>query len=188
MKIRSKRYVHKESIQSKKNWLSKTLKENRFKPETLDQNSDILNYKSYGILNSSSQIEEANKTLRKELENYNSFWHNDTTKRFRRDRELEYQKIASKIWNLLHSKESTEPDYSVEKICDELNISKHTAMTILRKWHKLKLIVKRRVGYNYYDRRINFYIKVIKDQLPYVLYTNFRQKKKVSSGDSKNEK
>ncbi|EQA44316.1 ISXO2-like transposase domain protein [Leptospira broomii serovar Hurstbridge str. 5399] len=186
VRIGGKGFSPKNSKIETENWLQNTLQGFLFKPEILGQDSKVLNHTGYGLFNSPLKIEKAKKYERRELEKYNSFWIDKKTKKFQRDREIEYQKIASKIWNLIHSEKERGEKYSVTQICDELRIHKHTAMTILRKWLKLKIIAKRRIGYNAYDHRINFYIKIVKDQLPCILYSNFRPK--ASARVTKNEK
>ncbi|EIE01301.1 hypothetical protein LEP1GSC185_3423 [Leptospira licerasiae serovar Varillal str. VAR 010] len=59
-------------------------------------------------------------------------------------------------------------------------------MTILRKWIKLRLITRRRIGFARYDRRINFYIKPLKQELPLILYSKLRTK--ASKRVTRNEK
>ncbi|EMJ99123.1 transposase, partial [Leptospira sp. B5-022] len=186
--IRRKGFVPKVPKKKKENWLQVSIHKNSYKVTPLEAVPKILSHTGYGTLNPLEKIEKANKTLRKEFEKYNYFWTNDSTKRFRRDREIEYQKYAQKIWNFVKHENGKGRKCSVNQICEELNLHKQTATRILNRWLKLKLIAKRRVGYNYYDRRINFYIKVLKDQLPFILYTKFRPSKKASSGVSKNEK
>ncbi|MEI1280443.1 hypothetical protein V6Z05_19070 [Leptospira venezuelensis] len=121
-----------------------------------------------------SIFSKAKKFERSELEKYNAFWSDVYTKKFQRNRELEYQKNANKIWNWIQSGKKTNRQYTVIEVCDELEIHKITAMTILLKWIKLRLIARRRIGFARYDRRNNFYIKPLKQQLPFVLYSKFK--------------
>ncbi|WP_139356725.1 hypothetical protein [Leptospira alexanderi] len=90
---------------------------------------------------------------------------------------MKHQKTASKIWNLIADGKKSGGYYSVSEVCNLLNIHKVSVMLILRKWLKLKLIEKRRINQASYNRSIDFGIKKKAKEFPYLLYTNFKDKK-----------
>ncbi|MGJ4718929.1 hypothetical protein ACQV5I_17920 [Leptospira interrogans] len=108
---------------------------------------------------------------------HNNFWTDQNRTPVQRKKELQHQKTASKIWNLISDGKENGSCYSVSEVCTLLNIHKVSAMLILRKWLKLKLIEKRRINQACYNRSIDFGIKKKAKKFPYLLYTNFKEKK-----------
>ncbi|WP_036089054.1 transposase, partial [Leptospira sp. B5-022] len=186
VRIERKGFVRKIQRKRTENWLQDSLQKIQFESKTFAEIPNIQNHNGFGILNSSTAISKAKKYELPTLEKYNSFWLDSNIKKFQRNRELEYQKTASKIWNWIQAGRKKGKQYSVIEICDELEIHKITAMTILRKWIKLRLIARRRIGFARYDRRINFYIKPLKQELPLILYSKL--KTKTSKRVTRNEK
>ncbi|MCR1795542.1 transposase, partial [Leptospira sp. id769339] len=174
--IRRKGFSPKIYNKRTENWLQYSLQEILFKAKGIEQIPKVQSHSGYGLLNSPSIFSKAKKYERSELERYNAFWSDLNIKKFQRNRELEYQKTANKIWNWIQAGKKKGRQYTVIEVCDELEIHKITAMTILRKWLKLKLIARRRIGASGYDRRINFSIKPLKQELPFVLYSKFKTK------------
>ncbi|WP_367899067.1 transposase [Leptospira sp. WS58.C1] len=130
----------------------------------------------YALLNSKSAIEKAKVKLSKEMLSHNQFWNEKKGTYSQRRRELEHQKLANKIWNMIIEKKEKGSHISVSDLCTSLRIRKVTANHILKKWIKLKLIEKRRKGQAWYDRTIDFYIKPKANDLPFLLYTKFKKK------------
>ncbi|RHX77505.1 MarR family transcriptional regulator [Leptospira yasudae] len=106
---------------------------------------------------------------------HNRFWSSPHVPNFQRKKEREHQKTASKIWYLIHSKKGENKYHSISEVCSILNIHKQSAMLIVRKWIKLKLIEKRRLNKTRFDQRIDFFLKPKKENLPRILYTRFQR-------------
>lgn len=122
-------------------------------------------------------LKDANSLLLKEMKAHNTFWSDQNRTPIQRRKELKHQKTASKIWNLIADGKKSGGYYSVSEVCNLLNIHKVSVMLILRKWLKLKLIEKRRINQASYNRSIDFGIKKKAKEFPYLLYTNFKDKK-----------
>ncbi|WP_235590482.1 MarR family transcriptional regulator, partial [Leptospira borgpetersenii] len=173
--IREKKYQFKRSELKKENWLSSSIASYSYLTPKDNSESYYRNRNDYVLLNNLSDFNEFGPSIKKEMDLHNQFWSNPHAPNFQRKKEQEYQKTASKIWRLIHSKRVEVKYHSISEICSILNIHKQTAMLIVRKWIKLKLIEKRRLLKTRYDQRIDFLLKPKKETLPLILYTRFQK-------------
>lgn len=129
------------------------------------------------MINSSFDLRKVKARLSKEMIAHNDFWMSGKGTYKQRSKELKHQRLAFKIWNLINENKADKKYRTVSEICSELNTHKISVMLILRKWIRLKLIERRRIGKSCYDRTIDFHIKLRGSILPYLLYTNFKNRK-----------
>ncbi|EMM70818.1 ISXO2-like transposase domain protein [Leptospira weilii str. 2006001855] len=173
--IRGKKYQLKRSDSKKGNWLSSSINSYSYIVQKEESEFNSRNRNDYVLLNDSSEFPEFGPSIKKEMDLHNQFWSSPRVPNFQRKKEQEYQKTASKMWRLIHSKHAEAKYHSISEVCSILNIHKQTAMLIIRKWLKLKLIEKRRLNKTWYDQRIDFFLKPKKETLPLILYTRFQR-------------
>ncbi|MCL8268338.1 MarR family transcriptional regulator, partial [Leptospira weilii] len=165
----------KRSDSKKGNWLSSSINSYSYIVQKEESEFNSRNRNDYVLLNDSSEFPEFGPSIKKEMDLHNQFWSSPRVPNFQRKKEQEYQKTASKMWRLIHSKHAEAKYHSISEVCSILNIHKQTAMLIIRKWLKLKLIEKRRLNKTWYDQRIDFFLKPKKETLPLILYTRFQR-------------
>ncbi|EQA70796.1 transposase [Leptospira noguchii] len=179
--IDAKGFGLKKNCLSSENWLNSFIQSFEFNADSgLAKNQDIFET-SFSLLNSPTSFKSGSSLLTKEMKAHNEFWTGGKGTYIQRKKELNHQKTASKIWNLISEKNVKGRYHSVTDICSTLRIHKLSAMIILRKWLKLKLIQKKRINQAWYDRRIDFEIKRNTKSLPFLLYTNFKEQNSKSS-------
>ncbi|WP_061216419.1 hypothetical protein, partial [Leptospira santarosai] len=172
-----KGYELKKNDLSSKNWFHSLAKEFEYFPETESSRDNVVSQSGFSLLNSQDSLKDVNSLLLKEMKAHNTFWTDQNRTPIQRRKELKHQKTASKIWNLISDGKENGSYYSVSEVCTLLNIHKISAMLILRKWLKLKLIEKRRINQASYNRTIDFGIKKKAKEFSFLLYTNFKDKK-----------
>ncbi|MDI7212228.1 transposase, partial [Leptospira santarosai] len=175
--IGAKGYELKKNDLSSKNWFNSLTKEFEYFPETESSKDNVVSQSGFSLLNSPASLKDVNSFLLKEMKAHNEFWTDQNRTPIQRRTELKHQKTASKIWNLISDGKENGSYYSVSEVCTLLNIHKVSAMLILRKWLKLRLIEKRRINQASYNRTIDFGIKKKAKEFPFLLYTNFKDKK-----------
>ncbi|WP_082279076.1 hypothetical protein [Leptospira interrogans] len=175
--IGRKGYALRKNDLGSKNWFHSLIQEFEYFPETESSKDNVVFQSGFSLLNSPASLKDVNSLLLKEMKAHNTFWSDKNRTPIQRRKELKHQKTASKIWNLISDGKENGSYYSVSEICTLLNIHKISAMLILRKWLKLKLIEKRRINQASYNRSIDFGIKKKAKEFPYLLYTNFKDKK-----------
>ncbi|EMN80295.1 hypothetical protein [Leptospira interrogans] len=175
--IGRKGYALRKNDLGSKNWFHSLAQEFEYFPETESSKDNVVFQSGFSLLNSPASLKDVNSLLLKEMKAHNTFWSDQNRTPIQRRKELKHQKTASKIWNLISDGKENGSYYSVSEICSLLNIHKVSAMLILRKWLKLKLIEKRRINQASYNRSIDFGIKKKAQEFPYLLYTNFKDKK-----------
>ncbi|EQA63854.1 ISXO2-like transposase domain protein [Leptospira alexanderi serovar Manhao 3 str. L 60] len=173
--IRGNKYQLKRSGIKTENWLSTSIDSYSYIIQKEESEFNSRNRNDYVLLNESSNFNEFGPSIKKEMDLHNQFWSSPRVPNFQRKKEQEYQKTASKMWRLIHSKQAETKYHSISEVCSILNIHKQTAMLIIRKWLKLKLIEKRRLHKTWYDQRIDFFLKPKKENLPLILYTRFQK-------------
>ncbi|MDI7191619.1 hypothetical protein QMM40_18380, partial [Leptospira santarosai] len=162
---------------SSKNWFNSLTKEFEYFPETESSKDNVVSQSGFSLLNSQDSLKDVNSLLLKEMKAHNTFWTDQNRTPIQRKKELKHQKTASKIWNLISDGKENGSYYSVSEVCTLLNIHKISAMLILRKWLKLRVIEKRRINQAWHNRSIDFGIKKKAKEFPFLLYTNFKDKK-----------
>ncbi len=175
--IGRKGYALRKNDLGSKNWLNSLIQEFEYFPETEGSKDNVVFQSGFSLLNSPASLKDVNLLLLKEMKAHNTFWSDQNRASIQRRKELKHQKTASKMWNLISEGKENGSYYSVSEVCNLLNIHKISAMLILRKWLKLKLIEKRRINQASYNRSIDFGIKKKAQEFPYLLYTNFKEKK-----------
>ncbi|EMM73992.1 hypothetical protein LEP1GSC038_2131 [Leptospira weilii str. 2006001855] len=173
--IRGKKYELKKSEFKTENWLTTSIDSYSYILQKEDSESNSRTRNDYVLLNDSSEFSEFGPAIKKEMDLHNQFWSSPHVPNFQRKKEREHQKTASKIWHLIHSKKGENKYHSISEVCSILNVHKQSAMLIIRKWVKLKLIEKRRLNKTRYDQRIDFFLKPKKENLPRILYTRFQR-------------
>ncbi|EKO79973.1 ISXO2-like transposase domain protein [Leptospira sp. Fiocruz LV3954] len=175
--IGAKGYELKKNDLSSKNWFHSLVKEFEYFPETESSRDNFTFQSGFSLLNPQASFQNVSVLLAKEMKAHNEFWTDQNRTPIQRRKELKHQKTASKIWNLISDGKENGSYHSVSEVCTLLNIHKVSAMLILRKWLKLKLIEKRRINQASYNRTIDFGIKKKAKEFPFLLYTNFKDKK-----------
>ncbi|EMO54049.1 transposase, partial [Leptospira noguchii] len=175
--IGAKGYELKKNDLSSKNWFHSLAKEFEYFPETESSRDNFTFQSGFSLLNPQASFQNVSVLLAKEMKAHNEFWTDQNRTPIQRRKELKHQKTASKIWNLISDGKENGSYHSVSEVCNLLNIHKVSAMLILRKWLKLKLIEKRRINQASYNRTIDFGIKKKAKEFPFLLYTNFKDKK-----------
>ncbi|EKO24014.1 ISXO2-like transposase domain protein [Leptospira interrogans str. UI 12621] len=175
--IGRKGYALRKNDLGSKNWFHSLIQEFEYFPETESSKDNVVFQSGFSLLNSPASLKDVNSLLLKEMKAHNTFWSDQNRTPIQRRKELKHQKTASKIWNLISEGKENGSYYSVSEVCTLLNIHKISAMLILRKWLKLRLIEKRRINQACYNRSIDFGIKKKAKEFPYLLYTNFKEKK-----------
>nr|WP_232417534.1 hypothetical protein [Leptospira noguchii] len=175
--IGAKGYELKKNDLSSKNWFHSLAKEFEYFPEAESSRDNFTFQSGFSLLNPQTSFQNVSVLLAKEMKAHNEFWTDQNRTPIQRRKELKHQKTASKIWNLISDGKENGSYYSVSEVCTLLNIHKVSAMLILRKWLKLKLIEKRRINQASYNRTIDFGIKKKAKEFPFLLYTNFKDKK-----------
>ncbi|EKR65784.1 hypothetical protein LEP1GSC036_2640 [Leptospira weilii str. 2006001853] len=175
--IGRKGFALRKNDSGSKNWFHSLIQEFEYFPETESSKDNVVFQSGFSLLNSPASLKDVNSLLLKEMNAHNTFWSDQNRTPIQRKKELQHQKTASKIWNLISDGKENGSYYSVSEVCNLLNIHKISAMLILRKWLKLKLIEKRRINQACYNRSIDFGIKKKAKEFPYLLYTNFKDKK-----------
>ncbi|TGM04803.1 transposase [Leptospira yasudae] len=173
--IREKKYALKRIEFKKENWLSSSIDTYSYFVQKDNPENNYRNRNDYVLLNESSEFHEFGPAIKKEMNLHNQFWSSPRVPNFQRKQEREHQKTASKMWRLIRSKQAETKYHSISEVCSILNIHKQTAMLIIRKWLRLKLIEKRRLHKTRYDQRIDFFLKPKKENLPLILYTRFQR-------------
>nr|WP_232422681.1 transposase [Leptospira santarosai] len=175
--IGAKGYDLRKNDLSSKNWFNYLIKEFEYFPETESSKDNVVSQSGFSLLNSPASLKDVNSLLLKKMKAHNTFWTDQNRTPIERKKELKHQKTASKIWNLISDGKENGSYYSVSEVCTLLNIHKISATLILRKWLQLKLIEKRRINQASYNRSIDFGIKKKAKEFPFLLYTNFKDKK-----------
>ncbi|WP_082269712.1 transposase, partial [Leptospira interrogans] len=175
--IGRKGYALRKNDLGSKNWFHSLIQEFEYFPETESSKDNVVFQSGFSLLNSPASLKDVNSLFLKEMKAHNTFWSDKNRTPIQRKKELKHQKTASKMWNLISDGKENGSYYSVSEVCSLLNIHKVSAMLILRKWLKLKLIEKRRINQASYNRSIDFGIKKKAQEFPYLLYTNFKEKK-----------
>ncbi|EMF89048.1 transposase [Leptospira santarosai str. ST188] len=186
--IRGKRYQPKRNDLKGKNWLSSSIDSYSYIIQKEEPESKSRVQADYVLFNDPLKLAEFGPAIRKEMDFHNQFWSSPNIPNFQRKREQHYQKTATKIWRILNSKQSEGKYYSITEICSILNIHKQTALLIIQKWIKLRIIEKRRLNKIRYDQRIDFFLKPKKENLPLILYTKFQKTNFKFNTGSRNEK
>ncbi|EKR93551.1 hypothetical protein LEP1GSC163_0116 [Leptospira santarosai str. CBC379] len=172
-----KGYELKKNDLSSKNWFHSLAKEFEYFPETESSRDNFTFQSGFSLLNPQTSSQSVSVLLAEEMKTHNEFWTDQNRTPIQRRKELKHQKTASKIWNLISDGKENGSYHSVSEVCTLLNIHKVSAMLILRKWLQLKLIEKRRINQASYNRTIDFGIKKKAKEFPFLLYTNFKDKK-----------
>ncbi|EKS06774.1 ISXO2-like transposase domain protein [Leptospira santarosai str. JET] len=175
--IGAKGYELRKNDLSSKNWFHSLAKEFEYFPEIESSRDNFTFQSGFSLLNPQTSFQSVSVLLAKEMQAHNAFWTDQNRTPIQRRKELKHQKTASKIWNLISDGKENGSYYSVSEVCNLLNIHKVSAMLILRKWLKLRLIEKRRINQASYNRTIDFGIKKKAKEFPFLLYTNFKDKK-----------
>ncbi|EMO84902.1 hypothetical protein [Leptospira santarosai] len=175
--IGAKGYELKKNDLSSKNWFHSLVKEFEYFPETESSRDNFTFQSGFSLLNPQTSFQNVSVLLAKEMKAHHEFWTDQNRTPIQRRKELKHQKTASKIWNLISDGKENGSYHSVSEVCTLLNIHKVSAMLILRKWLKLRLIEKRRINQASYNRTIDFGIKKKAKEFPFLLYTNFKDKK-----------
>ncbi|WP_346275095.1 hypothetical protein [Leptospira santarosai] len=175
--IGAKGYELKKNDLSSKNWFHSLVKEFEYFSETESSRDNFTFQSGFSLLNPQTSFQNVSVLLAKEMKTHNEFWTDQNRTPIQRRKELKHQKTASKIWNLISDGKENGSYHSVSEVCTLLNIHKVSAMLILRKWLQLRLIEKRRINQASYNRTIYFGIKKKAKEFPFLLYTNFKDKK-----------
>ncbi|ONF90900.1 hypothetical protein BWD14_19085 [Leptospira santarosai] len=175
--IGSRNYGLKKSEYWSENWLKNSIDNYTYIESSVSKNEDIISQSGYSLINSSFKLEKAKARLSKAMLAHNDFWIKSRGTYIQRKKELRHQKTALKIWNFISDPKEDNKYHSVSEVCSELRIHKIRVLLILNKWLHLKIIEKRRVDRSWYDRSIDFAIRIKAKELPYLLYTNFKKAK-----------